>query len=51
MMTATVLLLRQVLDPDPPSVTALVVVGTAGLAAYLATVWAVDRGACATRPD
>lgn len=42
-MTATVLVLRELLDPHPPSVTALVVVGTAGLAAYLATVWAVDR--------
>ncbi|WP_395692768.1 oligosaccharide flippase family protein [Nocardioides sp.] len=42
-MTVTVLVLRPVLEPEPPSLVGLVVAGTAGLVAYLATVWVVDR--------
>jgi hypothetical protein len=38
-----VLVLRQVLGLTDPSLTGLLVVGAAGVAAYAATVWVLDR--------
>jgi len=42
-MTVVVLVLRDLLDAHLPSLAALLVIGTAGVVAYLSTVWAVDR--------
>ena len=42
-MAVVVLVLRRVLGLTDPSLAGLVVVGAAGVAAYAATVWALDR--------
>lgn len=42
-MAAVVLVLRRVLGLTDPSLTGLLVVGSAGVVAYAATVWALDR--------
>jgi O-antigen/teichoic acid export membrane protein len=42
-MSAVVLVLRRVLGLTDPSLTGLLVVGTAGVVAYAATVWVLDR--------
>jgi O-antigen/teichoic acid export membrane protein len=42
-MAAVVLALRRVLGLTEPSLTGLLVVGAAGVVAYVATVWALDR--------
>ncbi|WP_156390959.1 MULTISPECIES: oligosaccharide flippase family protein [unclassified Nocardioides] len=42
-MAAVVLVLREVLELDDPSLAGLLVVGAAGVVAYGATVWVLDR--------
>jgi O-antigen/teichoic acid export membrane protein/aminoglycoside phosphotransferase (APT) family kinase protein len=42
-MAVVVLLARPLLDPHPPSLIGLVLVGGLGVLAFVATVWAVDR--------